>query len=144
MELEMKKYIFIIVVSFVTFFSHQSFAQTFRGNHKVSLQWISWDYLGQIKTSGQNGDGSYPISGGQTSKTNGDYLRIDGVANQFEPNIVNFDGVIVIKISHINGGQPCIRRGNFEFKRTQGRKYWRLQQMDNPCDGVTDYIDIYF
>ena len=139
----MKKYIFIIIAALIASFSHQSFAQTFRGNHKVSLQWIGWDYLGQIKTSGQNGDGSYPISGGQTSKTGDDYLRIDGVAVQFDNTIV-FDGVIVTKISYINGGQPCVRNGTFEFKRTKGRKYWRLQQMDNPCDGVTDYIDIYF
>jgi hypothetical protein len=140
----MKKCIFVIIALFITFFSHGSYAQSFRGNHKVSLQWISWDSLGQIRTTGQNGDGSFPISGGQSSKTTGDYLRIEGVANQIEPNVVYFQGVIVTKISHINGGEPCTRRGNFEFKRTQGRKYWRLQQMDNPCDGVTDYVDIYF
>jgi len=140
----MKKYIIIFIASFAMFSSYGSHAQTFRGNHKISIQWIGWDSFGQIKAAGQNGDGSIPISGGQTSKTNGDYLRIEGVAMQFEPNTVSFDGVIVTKISFINGGQPCTRRGSFEFKRTQGRKYWRLQQMGNPCEGVTDYIDIYF
>ena len=29
------------------------------------------------------------------------------------------------------------------FRVTQNRKYWRLQQME-VCDGLTDYVDIYF
>ena len=30
------------------------------------------------------------------------------------------------------------------FKTKAGRKYWRMQEMDNPCEAVTDYVDIYF
>jgi hypothetical protein len=31
------------------------------------------------------------------------------------------------------------------FKSTKGRKYWRMQDMEN-CEGsgVVDYVDIYF
>lgn len=140
----MKKITVVFILSFLALFSQSCSAQAFRGNHKIALQWISWDYFGQIRTTGQNGDGSWPISGGQASRTNGDYLRIDGVISQFEPNVLFFTGVIVTKVSHINGGQACTRQGNFKFQRTQGRKYWRLQEMDNPCEGVTDYVDIYF
>jgi hypothetical protein len=30
------------------------------------------------------------------------------------------------------------------FKITGKRKYWRMQQFDNPCDEAADYVDIYF
>jgi hypothetical protein len=55
-----------------------------------------------------------------------------------------FSGEIITQVSHINGGRPCSRDGEFTFKITGKRKYWRMQQMDNPCDPVTDYVDIYF
>jgi hypothetical protein len=123
-----------------------SFAQTIAGTHKVALQWISWDYFGTVKTVSQNGDGSWQIEGGQVSKTNGDYLKISGVIDHYEmpAKTLVFSGTIVTKVSHINGGQACVRRGNFEFKAVPGRRYWRLTQMQNPCDGVTDYVDIFF
>ena len=63
--------------------------------------------------------------------------RVD--ANEF-----GFRGKIVTQVSHINGGAPCTRDGEFTFRATGSRKYWRLQQMDNPCDSVTDYVDVYF
>jgi hypothetical protein len=55
-----------------------------------------------------------------------------------------FEGTITTTISHINGGKPCVRQGDFTFKITGKRKYWRMQEMDNPCDEATDYVDIYF
>ena len=30
------------------------------------------------------------------------------------------------------------------FAVTKSRPYWRLQDMNNPKDGVVDYVDIYF
>jgi len=36
-----------------------------------------------------------------------------------------------------------VRSGPMEFLVTQDRKYWRLQDMV-ACDGLTDYVDIYF
>jgi hypothetical protein len=29
------------------------------------------------------------------------------------------------------------------FKITEKRKYWRLQEMQSPCDTATDYVDIF-
>lgn len=49
-----------------------------------------------------------------------------------------------MQISHINGGEPCVREGEMTFAITRKRKYWRLQEMQNPCDTATDYVDIYF
>jgi len=47
-------------------------------------------------------------------------------------------------IEYIAAGAECKREGRFTFKTKGGRKYWRLQEMDNPCDQATDYVDIYF
>ena len=56
---------------------------------------------------------------------------------------MQFTGRIESSVSYIQNGLPCIKEGNYTFKSTQGRKYWRLQEMDG-CEGVTDYVDIYF
>lgn len=40
-------------------------------------------------------------------------------------------------------GRRCERTGDYEFKATGKRKYWRLQQME-ACGGLTDYVDIYY
>jgi len=46
-------------------------------------------------------------------------------------------------VSHINGGEPCLREGEMTFAITGKRRFWRLQQMQNPCNEVVDYIDIF-
>ena len=40
-------------------------------------------------------------------------------------------------------GRNCVRDGEYQFRVTGRRRYWRLQQMEQ-CDGLTDYVDIYF
>ncbi len=112
------------------------------GKHKLSLQWISWDYFGSATVS--NKGGVYSIKGEQKGRGNSDFVKIDGTIKSIDAKEFLFDGTIIMQISHINGGQPCVREGEFTFKITGKRKYWRLQQMDNPCDQVTDYVDIYF
>lgn len=112
------------------------------GRHKLSLQWISWDYFGAATV--KNINGAYSIKGEQKGRGNTDFVKIDGVITRIDAREFTFEGIIVSQISHINGGQPCERDGEFSFKITGKRKYWRLMQMDNPCDPVTDYVDIYF
>ena len=36
-----------------------------------------------------------------------------------------------------------MRDGTYEFRVTQRRRYWRLQDIE-ACDGLADYVDIYF
>lgn len=114
------------------------------GRHRRSLQWISWDYFGSANV--MNTRGVYRLKGEQkgrgTSST--DFLRVDGVVTSISTREFVFDGKIVTQISHINGGEPCTREGEFTFRITGKRRYWRLMQMDNPCDQATDYVDIYF
>ncbi len=112
------------------------------GKHLLSLQWISWDRFGAATVA--NRKGVYYIKGEQKQRGGSDYLKVDGMITEINAKKFKFDGVIETQISHINGGAPCRREGEMTFAVTGKRKYWRLQEMDNPCDGVTDYVDIYF
>lgn len=117
-------------------------AKMLLGRHKLSLQWISWDYFGTATVT--NSRGVYKIKGEQKGRGNADFVKIDGVIKSIDAKEFVFDGKIITQVSHNNGGEPCTREGEFIFKITGKRKYWRLQQMDNPCDPVTDYVDVYF
>ena len=48
----------------------------------------------------------------------------------------NYDRIPAFKSTHI--------KGTFNFVATGNRKYWRMQEMENPVDECVDYIDIYF
>ena len=117
------------------------------GRHKLSLQWISWTYFGYVDFV-KTDFNTYSISGyqdGNKSKgeCDGCYLKINGVIKKINDKELQFTGRIESSVSYIQNGLPCIKEGNYTFKSTQGRKYWRLQEMDG-CEGVTDYVDIYF
>jgi hypothetical protein len=119
-------------------------ARMLLGRHKLSLQWISWDYFGTATVT--NSRGVYQLRGehrgrGQSIR---DYLRLDGRVSSIDTKEFTFEGKIEMRISHINNGEPCLRNGEFTFRITGRRRYWRMQEMDNPCDQATDYVDIYF
>ena len=110
--------------------------------HLLSLQWISWDYFGAANVI--NRKGVYYLKGEQKQRGGSDYVKIDGVITEINAKDFKFDGTIEMRISHNNSGAPCKREGEMTFAVTGKRKYWRLQEMTNPCDEVTDYVDIYF
>ncbi len=112
------------------------------GKHKLSLQWISWDYFGAATVT-DNG-GIFRLKGEQKSREDSDYLKIDGTVTRIDAKEFTFNGEITMQISHINNGEPCTRTGEMTFRITGKRKYWRLQEMKSPCDVTTDYVDIYF
>lgn len=122
--------------------NNSSAAKMLLGRHMLSLQWISWDYFGKANVT--NARGVYRIKGEQKGRGNTDFVRVDGVIRSIDAKEFVFDGTIISQVSHINGGASCTREGEFTFKITGKRKYWRLMQMDNPCDPVTDYVDVYF
>jgi len=115
-------------------------AKNLLGRHMLSLQWISWDKFGSATVT--NKLGIYGIKGEQKGP-GGDYLKIEGMIVSIDPKEFKFEGTITTRVSHINSGQPCVRQGDFTFRITGTRKYWRMQEMDNPCDEATDYVDIY-
>ena len=112
------------------------------GRHKLSLQWISWDYFGVANVTNRNG--ILRLKGEQKSRDGNDYVKIDGTITSIDSKEFKFDGTIVTRISHIAEGEECERNGEMTFRITGKRKYWRLQEMDNPCDTATDYVDVYF
>ena len=112
------------------------------GKHKLSLQWISWDYFGTATITEKNG--TLYLKGEQKSRQGNDFVKMDGIITAIEAKSFTFTGTIITQVSHNNEGKPCTREGEMTFAITSKRKYWRLQQMLSPCGVETDYVDIYF
>lgn len=108
--------------------------------HMFSLQWIEGGKMGEAVVK-QTADGLY-IEAKQ--EHNGDYVVLQGDLTVIDDKTFTVTGDIVTRVSHIADGNVCPRSGTFEFFAKGSRKYWRLQQMTNPCDNVVDYVDVYF
>ena len=125
-----------------TIINSSTMARKLVGKHKLNLQWIgsdNWEEFGNLKVT--NLQGTMFVRGTQTKED--DYLQIDGKIVNIEDKQFTFQGKIITRVSHINKGQSCKRDGEMIFKITENRKYWRLQQMQSPCDTATDYVDIF-
>jgi hypothetical protein len=117
------------------------------GDHMLTLQWLGWgDLSGAGKVVVEDAGDTLPMRGEQrgTGENANDYLRIDGRIVVASRDGFVFEGEILTRVHHIANGAECRRSGRFTFKATGKRRYWRLQEMDNPCDSVTDYVDVYF
>jgi hypothetical protein len=120
------------------------------GRHDFTLQWISWDEPGSVEVR-PAADGWYSIKGGQKNRKNSDHITIDGLIKQVSETELLFKGEIRSVVASNNKGEPCVKKGEYIFKTTKNRKYWRMsagpsgQDMIN-CEGglLTDYVDIYF
>ncbi|MEA2028108.1 MAG: hypothetical protein U9N49_03955 [Campylobacterota bacterium] len=146
----MKKLTLFLLFSFLAYaqieiaapksIKNTKYEQKLLGTHKLSLQWISWDRFGKAKVIKQND--IITITGEQRIKD--EYLQINGTISNIKAKSFVFDGVIITKINFIAKGKECRREGKMEFKITKKRRYWRLQDMQNPCANVVDYVDIFF
>jgi hypothetical protein len=125
-----------------TIINDQQAKQMLIGPHRLSLQWISWDYFGKINVTESNG--VLMIKGEQKGRGTGDYLTVDGVITSVDAKEFGFKGIIITKVSYNNNGEPCKREGEMTFRITNNRKYWRLKEMDSPCEEIVDYVDIFF
>ena len=112
------------------------------GAHRFSLQWISWDYFGKAMVAEKNG--VLFIKGEQKQRGGSDYVKIDGRIAEVSAKEFKFVGKVDMRVSHNGGGKPCPREGELTFVIKGTRKYWRMQEMNNPCDSVTDYVDMFF
>ncbi|MFN0279019.1 MAG: hypothetical protein ACKVRN_10515 [Pyrinomonadaceae bacterium] len=129
-------------------------ARKLLGKHRLSLQWVSWDYFGTAtvtnekcfsqKSSKKKTERCYRLRGKQSGRGNTDFVTVNGLILAIDAKEFLFRGEIKTQVSHINNGKPCVRSGDFTFRITGNRRYWRLKEMDNPCDPVADYVDIYF
>lgn len=117
------------------------------GEHLLTLQWIGWgnlDAAGRVAVTDRGG--VLAVEGEQSGRDDGagDYVRIAGRIVAATQDGFTFEGTILTRVSHIAGGRECRRDGTYHFRTRTGRKYWRMQEMDNPCDTAADYVDIYF
>lgn len=114
--------------------------QRLRRNSGITLQWISFDTDRRGRVTAVDTNGLTHLYGFQR---NGDAsVEIDGDVLAIGPRSFTFRGTIDIRNAP-DPGRICTRDGTFEFRITRNRRYWRLQQME-ACDGLTDYVDIYF
>lgn len=116
------------------------------GKHNLTIQWIGWDKPGEIMFNFIGND-EYEVEGFQKGSKSEEcsecYLKVKGKIIEINPKELQFIGKIESSIYYIQEGEPCIKEGTFSFLSTKSRKYWRCQNMEG-CDGVTDYVDIYF
>jgi len=111
-----------------------------RANSGMTLQWIGWERRGHVDVSERGG--FVHLIGIQTEPGGRGDVEIDGDVVSIDARSFTFRGHIAI-IGVPDPGRECIRDGEFEFRVTGTRRYWRLQQME-ACGGLTDYVDIYF
>lgn len=111
-----------------------------RGNQGITLQWIGWDQRGdvQVRTVG----GRTFLTGWQVDPGGAGTLWIDGEVVESGDDHFILDGLIRIAGSP-DAGRNCAQDKRWTFAITQNRRYYRLREFEW-CDGLTDYIDIYF
>lgn len=116
--------------------------QRLRRNSGITLQWISFESSrrGHVRVTERNG--LVHLSGRQLQANGAGRLELDGDVLLIDARTFTFRGRIAI----FNAPDPdreCIREGNYEFRISGPRRYWRLRDIE-ACGGLADYVDIYF
>lgn len=111
------------------------------GEHLLTLQWISFGgTAGKARVTEE--DGLLKLEG-KHQDAKGNHLRVEGVIERVDAKSFVLVGRVETKVDHIAGGEVCPREGRFTFRITGKRRYWRMKEMNNPCEGVVDYVDVY-
>lgn len=108
----------------------------------ISLQWNWGAPRGKFSATAHDG---YLTLHGEQRDPKGGTLDLDGVVTQIDDKAFLFKGRIVLHDSEAN--VDCVRDGEYTFRITGARKYWRLKEQIAGCAGradLTDYVDIYF
>ncbi|WP_051003662.1 hypothetical protein [Sphingobium sp. SYK-6] len=127
-------------VSDRTFIADREALERLLGNSGITLQWIGWGRRGDL--AADYATDLLHLRGGQSASDGPGKLVLDGVVTRIDRDSFTFEGRIDI-IDTPDIGRVCRREGQMSFRVTQNRRYWRLQEME-ACDGLTDYVDIYF
>ena len=102
------------------------------GKHAFGIQMVSfWDYLGTCEIR-KISTGKYTCVGTQNVKNV--YLKLDGSISIISESHLQFSGTIVTKIPDINESKRYARKGTYDFKLTDNRKYWRIEETSRPED----------
>ncbi|MEP2735649.1 MAG: hypothetical protein ABJP34_05065 [Erythrobacter sp.] len=119
---------------------HRASAERLFGNSGLTLQWIDWDKRGQVWIAVDE-EGVWWLTGSQIGEA-GVSVELGGLITEIGADYFILDGEITID-SAPDAGRFCDANKQWRFAVTQNRKYWRLREFEW-CDGLTDYIDIYF
>lgn len=109
-------------------------------NKGVTLQWIGWDHRGPAHVTDDNG--VWRLSAAQAQQDGPGKLKLDGTIREIGSDYFLFDGTISITDTP-DKGRACRKQSQWRFAITQNRPYWRARHFAW-CDGLTDYVDIYF
>ncbi len=111
------------------------------GERPLTLQWIE-SKPGRAEVTD---DGGLMRLRGQQNGPKGDKLTVEGVIKHVGAKHFVLVGTITTQVSYIYGGKTCSRTGTFTFRQTGKRKYFRLKEMNNPCEGgnLVDYVDVF-
>lgn len=116
-------------------------AQRLITNKGLTLQWIDWDTRGSVLI--RPGDrAAWTLRGAQFQADGKGSLFLDGIITEIGADYFTFKGKIRIANSP-DQGRLCEKDKIWHFAVTQNRSYYRLREFEW-CDGLTDYIDIYF
>ena len=113
-----------------------------QGNSGMTLQWIGFDTPVRGRVIVRTEGGTVHLSGAQQAAQGAGRVTIEGDVRTIDARSFTFHGRIAITDTP-DAGRRCLRDGTFVFRATGQRRYWRLQQME-ACDGLTDYVDIFF
>jgi hypothetical protein len=113
-----------------------------RRNSGITLQWISFESPARGHVVAQMNGGLLHLSGSQSARNGPGRVTLDGDVLRINPRSFTFRGRIAITDAP-DRGRHCVRDGIYEFRATGQRRFWRLQDFE-ACDGLADYVDIYF
>ena len=108
------------------------------GNSGITLQWLWSASRGQLNAKDENG--VVRLEGTQSNFEG--TLKIKGEVVSIGSDRFVLRGTILI-LDAPDKGRRCERTGDYEFRATGKRKYWRMQKME-ACGGLTDYVDVYY
>lgn len=115
-------------------------AERLRTLEGITLQWIGWDRRGKVSMT-MDEDGVMRLSGSQLDQS-GAGVRLSGRIAEVGKDYFLLDGRIEIADAP-SVGRSCDLEKVSRFEVTQRRSYYRLREFEW-CDGLTDYIDLYF
>lgn len=115
-------------------------AQRLLRNKGVTLQWIDWNTRGSAFVSREGP--LWKLRAAQAQASGAGRLFLDGVITEIGAGYFTFRGTIRITDTP-DPGRSCEKTKDWHFAITQGRPYYRLREFEW-CDGLTDYVDLYF
>ena len=111
-------------------------------NRGMSVQWLHFDNTPRGKVDAVFENLTLSLQGEQRSIDGRARVTLNGAIVRVGADEFIFRGNILIDGTP-DEGRYCTQTKDWRFAITQNRKYWRLREFEW-CDGLTDYIDIYF